>query len=619
MEAGGISKLVSHFEQISTSQTVDKKNSLGVTRNPPQTTTTAKSDHAGQTIQRQTANPLTAAQKNMAAHRAKLQHGGTGRLHEIIGGNTSSLRAFKQIAKEVAAEHQGAVDHQKEFGAIEHHEDAKQMQQTEQSSQSAPSHSPAATAQKSQEVFHKVVQQITQEPPKAELKLEIRGLSKEKIEAHKDAIDAVMKELKGSDHAIKLVLDDQHFVVYSKETGGAQAIKFKAFSGITKFQSGIEFEGFIAKGAKGIIQRATDAVSSGLKALKTATGVKNALIDANNDVKNEHAVLTKLHKSHPQGRVPGLQKAPRLVHLGLEEGMSEEQFGTLTHFYGGGDLDKNLDKLSKQELLTGFENIAAGLTFMHSQNMAHQDIKAANIFIEEGKFYLGDFGEVQANFEESLVFTGGTPAFKSDYDQSLMGQLEVKYKNAPTEEKEAVIAERHELAKAMDTFALGITLLGAAMGRKASASGMPFTPYTTWSGSALGKAGLNNTTPKSSIKMGPRGKNLPVLTEGCSPEMKTLLEGFAKKQHFTIDAQDYHRIIAEKEASLGDAAVKAFKDLAKAPPEMTEEGKQSFAVLADKYGSEFSDLVLRMVDVDPTKRPSATEIQTVIGQIKAKG
>ena len=643
------------FHQLS-AQTSDKAgNALGVQRNPPQTDATKGSMQMGNTM----IKPLTKAQQNMQAHRAKLQQGNTGGLLNQILGRSEGSRTGLADLKRLNQEHGSGVDasgiHKPAYGdttegltrpltkaQINMQAHREKLQQggsgtlretlaggktggiaqdqahvpTEQKSVPAEPGSVHEVADRAQDVFEQALA-----PPPQEVAVprepQLRGLPPE-LQGHQDKVDAAISQLKETPHhAVPLQIgegaDAKHFLAYMKATGDAQVVKFTSFSGIVGNRTEA-FPELVAKGAMGIVQKATKSGAEGLKAVKTAIGATEKQLGvANADVKNEHVVLAALHQSHPDGQVPGFQKAPRLVQFGSAE---KPSYGVMTHFYGGGDLKGNAEKLSKEQMLTGFATVADGLAFMHGQNMAHLDIKPQNIFIEGGKFFLGDFGGVQGDFANSLNFSGGTAPLQSNLDYAALGKLETSFKQATTnEEKTAIIDARNKLASQMDMFALGLSIYSSVVGGK-DAGGMDASPFTR-SKVVQGVGGYCQLNTDSRVSAGPRGKNLPELQKGCSPEMQAVLASKLKGQAIVLDGAEYHQIIAEKQASLGEAGVAAFKKLAKAPLEtITADGKKGFEKIAQEYGQEVSDLVQRMVSENPDQRPTAAECQAILSQVK---
>lgn len=65
----------------------------------------------------------------------------------------------------------------------------------------------------------------------------------------------------------------------------------------------------------------------------------------------------------------------------------------------GGDLDAWLGSHNHSlgAAMRAFEQIAAGVSYLHSKSYAHRDLKPSNIFVADpGRFVLGDFGSVVA-------------------------------------------------------------------------------------------------------------------------------------------------------------------------------------------------------------------------------
>lgn len=62
-------------------------------------------------------------------------------------------------------------------------------------------------------------------------------------------------------------------------------------------------------------------------------------------------------------------------------------------FCAGGSLDKRIGKIDSAEAMAIIRDLAEGLRFLHQNDIIHQDIKPANVLIDDkGRYMLSDFG-----------------------------------------------------------------------------------------------------------------------------------------------------------------------------------------------------------------------------------
>ena len=55
-------------------------------------------------------------------------------------------------------------------------------------------------------------------------------------------------------------------------------------------------------------------------------------------------------------------------------------------------LSQNTEYLPERYVLNVFEQVASAINYMHSENILHRDLKAANVFLKRGIVKIGDFG-----------------------------------------------------------------------------------------------------------------------------------------------------------------------------------------------------------------------------------
>lgn len=102
-------------------------------------------------------------------------------------------------------------------------------------------------------------------------------------------------------------------------------------------------------------------------------------------------------------------------------GVSEGRYFIIMDYMPGGslkDLLKDNGPLDKDHTLTIFQQLTAGLTFIHSKNIVHRDLKPGNIlFDSEGKAHISDLGFAKLLHSDSSVSIStsgglvGTPAY----------------------------------------------------------------------------------------------------------------------------------------------------------------------------------------------------------------
>ncbi|MBE6336469.1 MAG: hypothetical protein E7066_07340 [Lentimicrobiaceae bacterium] len=123
-------------------------------------------------------------------------------------------------------------------------------------------------------------------------------------------------------------------------------------------------------------------------------------------------------------------------------------------FIDGGSLDECISKkgcLTVDEALKYASEMASALSFMHSQNMLHLDLKPSNVMLRNGIAVLIDFGlskqfDEDGNPESSTTIGGGTPGY------------------APIEQANYHGSAKGGLPVTMDIYALGSTIFKMLLG-----------------------------------------------------------------------------------------------------------------------------------------------------------
>lgn len=152
------------------------------------------------------------------------------------------------------------------------------------------------------------------------------------------------------------------------------------------------------------------------------------------DVKREIAVMKKL--LHPNVlRLFEVLDDPKVnkMYLILEYMKKGDMVNVLKSRSGdksSNETDFNFQPLSDLELWNIFRQVAAGIRYLHYQNVVHGDIKPQNLLIgEEGVVKIADFGisKMLHASGQKLADASGTPAFMSpelfDTGKAFSGQL----------------------------------------------------------------------------------------------------------------------------------------------------------------------------------------------------
>ncbi|MEQ3145630.1 bifunctional serine/threonine-protein kinase/formylglycine-generating enzyme family protein [Phocaeicola coprocola] len=223
---------------------------------------------------------------------------------------------------------------------------------------------------------------------------------------------------------------------------------------IHKFKAGDVFherytlEKIIGVGGFADVWKAVDTKTNTIIALKIYTNLDE---DGINDLSEEYT------------RMQGLN------HTNILKAEHFDSWGNIPYlvmkYCDGGSLDKKIGKMSAEELMSAITQIANGLKYLHSQGIVHQDIKPANILIDNTSgtpcYVLSDFGI------SSMTKT------KLSHSVNLKNQgVSMTEAYAPPEKFSSKKADRRPDRKG-DIFSFGISIYEMATGS------MPFDELST--------------------------------------------------------------------------------------------------------------------------------------------
>lgn len=223
---------------------------------------------------------------------------------------------------------------------------------------------------------------------------------------------------------------------------------------IHKFKAGDVFherytlEKLIGVGGFADIWKAIDTKTNTVVALKIYTNLDE---DGINDLSEEYT------------RMQGLN------HTNILKAEHFDSWGNIPYlvmkFCDGGSLDKKIGKMTAEDLMDAIIQIANGLKYLHSNGIVHQDIKPANILIDNtgGKacYVLSDFGissKTKTRLSHSVNLKNQGTSMTEAY--------------APPEKFSSKKADRRPDRKG-DIFSFGISIYELATGS------MPFDELST--------------------------------------------------------------------------------------------------------------------------------------------
>ena len=154
---------------------------------------------------------------------------------------------------------------------------------------------------------------------------------------------------------------------------------------IHKFKSGDIFddrytlEKLIGVGGFADVWKAVDNTTHSIVALKIYTNLDD---DGINDLSEEYTRMQNLNHTNIL-KADHFDRDGNIPYLVMK-------------FCGGGSLDKKIGRMENEEVLKVIKDMASGLSYLHQCNIVHQDIKPANILIDDSSgtpvYVLSDFG-----------------------------------------------------------------------------------------------------------------------------------------------------------------------------------------------------------------------------------
>lgn len=221
--------------------------------------------------------------------------------------------------------------------------------------------------------------------------------------------------------------------------------KFKAGD---KFHDRYTLEKLIGVGGFADVWRALDETTHSIVALKIYTNLDD---DGINDLSDEYTRMQNLN------------------HTNILKADHFDRWGNIPYlvmkYCGGGALNKKIGQLDDGELMHVIKDMAEGLKYLHQNKIVHQDIKPANILIDEQNgtvnYLLSDFGissKTKTKLSHSVNIKNKGTSMTEDY--------------APPEKFSSKKEDRRPDRKG-DIFSFGISLYELATG------GLPFDDLPT--------------------------------------------------------------------------------------------------------------------------------------------
>ncbi|MBO4954828.1 MAG: SUMF1/EgtB/PvdO family nonheme iron enzyme [Muribaculaceae bacterium] len=151
------------------------------------------------------------------------------------------------------------------------------------------------------------------------------------------------------------------------------------FKGGDTFHDRYTLEKLIGVGGFADVWKAVDNMTGAIVALKIYTNLDE---DGMKDLAREYTGMQSLN------------------HTNILRAEHFDNWGNVPYlvmkYCGGGSLDKKIGKLSDDEIKEAMKQVATGLQYLHENGIVHQDIKPANILIDNSHsritYVLSDFG-----------------------------------------------------------------------------------------------------------------------------------------------------------------------------------------------------------------------------------
>lgn len=215
-----------------------------------------------------------------------------------------------------------------------------------------------------------------------------------------------------------------------------------------KFHDRYTLEKLIGVGGFADVWKAVDNITNAAIALKIYTNLDD---DGINDLSDEYTRMQSLN------------------HTNILKADHFDKWGNIPYlvmkFCSGGSLDKKVGKLDDDELMHVMKDMAEGLKYLHQNKIVHQDIKPANVLIDEQNgatnYVLSDFGissKTKTKLSHSVNLKNKGTSMTEDY--------------APPEKFSKSKEDRRPDRKG-DIFSFGISIYELASG------GLPFDELST--------------------------------------------------------------------------------------------------------------------------------------------
>ena len=151
------------------------------------------------------------------------------------------------------------------------------------------------------------------------------------------------------------------------------------FKSVDIFDDRYTLEKLIGVGGFADVWKAVDNTTHSIVALKIYTNLDD---DGINDLSEEYTRMQNLNHTNIL-KADHFDRDGNIPYLVMK-------------FCGGGSLDKKIGRMENEDVLKVIKDMASGLSYLHQCNIVHQDIKPANILIDDSSgtpvYVLSDFG-----------------------------------------------------------------------------------------------------------------------------------------------------------------------------------------------------------------------------------